>query len=383
MLLTAPIILTLLLASCVTTWQHGIIHETASQARTMHMPLIILYMSMATCSGILVFFVFLLTRSTYRICGMNQEQQGRYEFSKKWNGRKGSSPTDVLTISMVWSSVYGLGVSFFVLGYVYCMGSTLCTFSFLVGLIVASLLESLNWGIPGIEEEEDVDQGQAEKDKTRIAASCVCLFLSFIAMCLMGVHTVRHSTINMAGKITAADTFLAIIFPMFIPMLLRGTSGLHPTMSITGTLEISFPFTLIICTVYIASFLSSTPVLPLHMVRNTLTATLVMPLLLLFSILYTLTCVFRRRIIHMVAPYLVVASGRELTMYRDDAVVICMLFMSLVALGFTLMTTSSEVLEYTVPYMYPLQKEQRSSSSSSDTQMVIFSIAEEQEMGSC
>lgn len=249
----------------VIAWQHVVGHTTTS-AYTMHTPPIILLCSISTCTAIVSYFCTMGAVSMLRYLGVCSRPSLRhgggetscsveYEYSF---GKDGSAADrEVLTLSMVWSGVYGLGLATFFLGYIITMASTLASFSFLVGLCAVSIYETVKARLYSLEHNK---QGMAGPDQARHALAkfdSLVLVTGIICISFMGVH-IASIDMNVAGQISAMDVFMGVIFPAATPWLLRGIgkkrNGSVPVMA---TWEVSLPFTMAMSILFVVGVAGS------------------------------------------------------------------------------------------------------------------------------
>lgn len=371
--LPLPIGMMIGLSLGVIAWQHVVGHTTTS-AYTMHTPPIILLCSISTCTAIVSYFFTMGIASMLRYLGIcsGPPAQGsesscgveyEYSFGKDASGgREG----EVLTLSMVWAGVYGLGLATFFLGYIITMASTLSSFSFLVGLYAVSLYETVKVRMYSLEHGHSA--GKAEHAQARF--NSLILVIGVVCMSFMGVH-IASIDMNMAGRISAVDAFMGVIFPATTPWLLKGIGkGRNGSIPVLATWEVSLPFTMAMSILFIVGVTGSGSV-PyqvrshiarytnclqcLHRVdgilslfvlrRNVAAATTIMPFAWGVAMLCILQSVFHNNTIHVFATFMTVASGRELTLYNTNPVVWCMFITSLFMFAVVMITHSKYALD--------------------------------------
>jgi hypothetical protein len=248
------------------------------------------------------------------------------------------SAGDVLTISMVWTNIYGLGVASFFTGYICTMASTLSTFSFVVGLSVVSVYEAVAERIPS---EKNGDTG-----KLRNGLHFVSLILSLITMILMGVH-VANINMNSIGNIRAEDVFFGILGPLLTPLLLKSVK--RPNTTILGTLEISFPVTMFIC----VTFMSTALALGMRpyesnseLARNMVAVTIMLPSAWGTTLYFIMYCTCRKRVVYIFSTFLVVFAGREFTLSKSDRIVISCFAFSIIPFILVVVSSSWDFLRW-------------------------------------
>jgi hypothetical protein len=247
------------------------------------------------------------------------------------------SAGDVITIGMVWTNIYGLGVASFFTGYICTMASTLSTFSFVVGLSVVSVYEAVMERIPS---------EQGDTSKLRNGLHFASLILSLITMILMGVH-VASINMNSIGNIRAEDVFFAILGPLFAPLLFKSVK--RPNTTILGTLEISFPVTMFIC----VTFMSTALALGMRpyessseLARNMVAVTIMLPSAWGTTLYFIMYCMCRKRVVYILATFLVVFAGREFTLSKSDRIVIACFAFSVIPFILAVVSSSWDFLRW-------------------------------------
>lgn len=157
------------------------------------------------------------------------------------------SSGDILTLTMVWTNVYGLGVACFFLSYITTMASPLATYSFIVSLCTLSIYEAVQER--RFPAERMWNAGRASGQLRAALHSCV-LVLCLMGMCIIGVH-VSGVHRQAVGSIHPEDVFLGILGPICTPLLLKAVRRPHTT--IVGTLETSAPFTFFMAITFMAT----------------------------------------------------------------------------------------------------------------------------------
>ena len=313
------------LSTGVLTWQHVVGH-TSVTAKSMHLAPIVLLTSISTCTGAVIFFIIMSGLAAVRVLSLYRSiPQGEVDIeseeSKAEEGpEKNSSPKrdDIMTTSMVWTNVYGLGIAMFFLSYVCTMASTLATFSFSVGMAFVCIMDAVQerytsssaWP-PG---------SKYERFRSLLHASC--LTFTIASMCTVGAH-VSSMNVNRIGNILPEDVFLGVVGPCLTPFLLKGVRGHRG--GLVSTIEISLPFTMFICVTFMCTALAMgmRPYESQEEIgRNLAAATTLMPLAVGASAYYVLHCTTRRRSLYVFSTFMMVLMGRELTMNRGSVVVI-------------------------------------------------------------
>jgi hypothetical protein len=244
---------------------------------------------------------------------------------------------DILTVSMVWTNVYGLGVAGFLLSYLVTMASTLATFVFIVGLSVVAVYEAVQERRMPANRQWKVGK---KKGKVRSAVHSLILLIGLVVMVLTGVH-VASIHMNAIDDIRAVDVFFAILAPLATPLLLKAVKRPHTT--VMGTLEISLPFTAFICTTFLTTALAMgmRPYeAPTELVQNLVAATTFLPFSWGASLMFVLHATFRRRILYVFCSFLTVFVGREFSMYRGVRIVIASLCLCVVMFTLTVLVSS-------------------------------------------
>lgn len=275
------------LSVCVIAWQHVVGH-TYTTAQSMHLAPIVLLTSISTCTGGVLFFIFMSILAMLRwasvyhkvsqvddvemsaatstldpdIDSKEFDRDGEEQVKRIMNRvatPNGGQPTglegkvlrgDLMTISMVWTNVYGLGLSSFFLSYVSTMASSLATFSFVVGMSAVSIAEAVRERTSGAQSSwlHGTPQG-----KCRSFLHTLVLVMSIGSMCTVGAH-VSSIHVNQIGTLRAEDVFLGIVGPCLSPMLLRCVK--RPQITTLSTIETSLPFTMFICVTFMTTALA-------------------------------------------------------------------------------------------------------------------------------
>lgn len=251
---------------------------------------------------------------------------------------------DIFTVSMIWSNVYGLGAACFVLMPIMTMASSLCTFSFLLGLNAASVFEA-------IQERRDPQykfkQWSAGKRGARVRNTLhtCALLLANVSIIMIGAN-IFSMQMNQAGYIKVDDVFLGIIAPHLTPIILRGVRRPHTT--ILCTMEVALPFTAFMACMCIISMIGM-GLKPFEMqhqlARNMVAVTILLPGFFGIVIMYTLHCTFRRRMLYILCTFLVVFVGKQFTFSRDQPAVIGSFVLSAIAFGIVLATSSKSTMK--------------------------------------
>lgn len=250
---------------------------------------------------------------------------------------------DILTVTMVWTNVYGLGVSAFFLSYIVTMSSTLSTFSFVVGLSAVSMYEAIQERRFPMQRQWNAGQVTGQ---FRSAAHFSILVLCIVSMSIIGVH-VSSINMNQVNNIRAEDVFLGILGPVFTPLMLKGVRRPHTT--IIGTLETALPFTVFMCVTFIATSMAMgmRPYeSPEEIARNVLAATTLLPFTWGVSILYILYCTCRKRMVYVFSAFMVVLTGRELTLSRNSGVVVSSFVFAVTAFAISMLASSSTTIRW-------------------------------------
>lgn len=253
------------------------------------------------------------------------------------------SSGDILTLTMVWTNVYGLGIACFFLSYITTMASPLSTYSFIVSLSALSIYEAVQERRFPMERQWNVGRASGQ---LRTALHSGVLVLCLIGMCIIGVH-VSDVHRGMVGRIKVEDVFLGILGPISTPLLLKAVRRPHTT--IVGTLETSAPFTFFMAITFMATAmaLGMRPYeSPQAVARNVVAATILMPAAWGGSIVLILHCVFRRRLLYVLAVCMVVSTGREFTLHKRNAHVIASLLFSIVAFILATIASSNKSIRW-------------------------------------
>jgi hypothetical protein len=332
--------------------------------------------------------------------GKEADKEAGKEAGKRMPPGRGAA-AEVLTLSMIWSGVYGLGLSTFFLSYILTMASTLATFSFVVGLYTMSLYEHCTMRVealfgPGTqlwagENGAATDnsaaasaaarlQRKSQEERMRSGMHVVVLLLALICLTFLGVHVSRID-MNRAGHISLVDVFMAVIFPMLTPILLKTIScrrdralgrrayhrqggrcaqaaasspdrGAVQRLSVPcvlATWEVSLPFAMAMCVLFIVSMVGGGGMprqVRDHVARNIAAATTIIPMAWSLSMVVLLEAVFQSNMIEVLATVLVVASGREFTLHKSDAVVACMFVVAVPTFLLTLLVSNRGIMSH-------------------------------------
>ena len=361
---SAPLMLMISLVTSVITWQHVIGH-TYTSAQSMHMAPIILLTSISTCTGSVLFFMSMATVAIWRClltpfrkfsppnisqCTEELAPEIRPDIDAKSFAARATSQVkhesmgdgsvarrvfrgDILTITMIWTNIYGLGIASFFMSYVATMASSLCTFSCVVAMSVVSLYEAYMERADPIKRQWHVGRGTG---KVRAALHTTVMVISIASVCTIGAH-VAGIHVNSIGYIQPEDVFLGIIGPVVTPFLLKGVR--RPHITTLATLETSLPFTVFIC----VTFMSTALALGMRpyessneLGRNIAAATTLLPLSWGLVTICVLHCVFRRRMLYVFSTFMTVFAGRELTISKNSNVVIATFILQFVAFMLTI-----------------------------------------------
>lgn len=199
---------------------------------------------------------------------------------------------DILTITMIWTNVYGLGAASFFMSYVCTMASSLATFSCIVSMVAISIYEAIQERRHPFERQWRIGRAAGA---LRSGLHTMILVLSIGSMCTIGAH-VAAIHVNSIGTIQPEDVFLGIIGPVIAPLLLKMVKRPHTSM--IATMEISIPFTMFIC----ITFMSTALALGMRpyesqgeIARNIVATTTLLPFAWGCCTACILHCVFRRR----------------------------------------------------------------------------------------
>jgi hypothetical protein len=246
---------------------------------------------------------------------------------------------DILTVTMVWTNVYGLGLACFLLMPVITLASTLAVYNFLIGLNLVTLYEM--WQERKGDSMYKYRQWQAGRMGARIrnALHVVALLFANVVIVLMGTH-VASIHMNHIGQIKVEDVFLGIIGPLVCPILLKGVRRPHTT--IVGTMELALPFCAFLACTFMISVLAmgmKPYEIQQQLSRNMVAATVILPAFFGGVIMYILHCVMQRRMLYVLCTFLVVFVGRQFTFSKQQPTVYSSLLLS--ALGFFIVTITS------------------------------------------
>lgn len=250
---------------------------------------------------------------------------------------------DILTVNMVWTNVYGLGVSAFFLSYIVTMSSTLSTFSFVAGLSAVSLYEAIQERRFPMQRQWNVGQVTGQ---FRSAAHLAILLLCITSMSIIGVH-VSGITMNHTNNIRTEDVFLGILGPISTPLMLKGVRRPHTT--IIGTLETALPFTVFMCVTFIATSMAMgmRPYeSPEEIARNVIAATTLLPFTWGISILYILYCTCRKRMVYVFSAFMVVLTGREVTLNKNSGIVVSSFVFAVCAFCISIIASNSTSIQW-------------------------------------
>lgn len=250
---------------------------------------------------------------------------------------------DILTITMVWTNVYGLGMASFFMSYIATMASSLCTFSCVVAMSAVSIYEAYKERVDPIRRQWNAGRGTG---KLRSGLHSIVLTISIASMCTIGAH-VAGVHVNSIGYIQPEDIFLGIVGPVVTPFLLKSVRRPHTTT--ISTLETSLPFTVFIC----GTFMSTALALGMRpyetqneLGRNVAAATTLLPLAWGMVTFYVLHCIFRRRMLYVFSTFMVVFAGRELTMSKGSSVVLATFFLQLFSFMLTIASSNTMALDW-------------------------------------
>lgn len=252
---------------------------------------------------------------------------------------------DILTVTMVWTNVYGLGLACFLLMPIITMASTLATYTFIVGLNIITLYEML-------QERRDPSYRFRQWRAGRVGARVrnglhsAAFFLANVVIILMGMH-VASIHMNKIGQIKVEDVFFGIVGPLLAPLLLKGVRRPHTT--ILGTMELALP-----CAAFLAcAFMISVLAMGMRpyevkdqLSRNMVASTILLPGFFGGVIMYTLHCVLRRRILYVLCTFLVVFVGRQFTFSKQQSVVSSSLVMATICFLVVVVTSSKPLMNF-------------------------------------
>lgn len=250
---------------------------------------------------------------------------------------------DILTITMVWTNVYGLGVASFFMSYVVTLASSLCTFSCVVSMSAVSIYEAYKERVDPIRRQWNAGRSTG---KLRSGLHSTVLIISIASMCTIGAH-VAGVHVNSIGYIQPEDIFLGIVGPVMTPFLLKSVRRPHTTT--ISTLETSLPFTVFICATFMATALAL-GMRPYEsqneLGRNVAAATTLLPLAWGMVTFFVLHCIFRRRMLYVFSTFMTVFAGRELTMSKGSSVVLATFFLQLFAFMLTIASSNTFALDW-------------------------------------
>ena len=394
--------LMLSLSMSVITWQHVVGH-TYTTAQSMHMANIMILTSISTCTGSVLFFIGIALISMWNYMTPNcwgnpplppwatpkplsvddvdtctddlapsdipPPPIGDTDIDAKAYALRAQSQTksigdtvvaarvlrgDILTITMVWTNIYGLGIASFFMSFIATMASSLCTFSCLVSMSVISLYEAYR------ERSDPLSRGWDNgkpAGKIREALHVIILTMSIASMCTIGAH-VGGVHINAIGYIKQEDIFLGIIGPVITPFLLKIVR--RPHITTISTLETSLPFTMLLCVTFMATGLAL-GMRPYEssneLARNITAATTLLPLSSGVVLVYLLHCIYRRRMIYIFSTFMVVFAGREITVSKNSSVVVAAFFLQLLAFILTIIASTPRALGYVAGMMNGNERE--------------------------
>lgn len=273
---------------------------------------------------------------------------GLVDYSIAYHNNKGSDkqllPGDILTVTMVWTNVYGLGLAFFLLMPIVTMGSTLAVYNFILGLDLVVVYET-------IQERRDpmyrYKQWRAGLLGARIrnGLHMAALLIANVVIILMGTH-VSSIHINKVGQIKVEDVFLGVIAPLLTPFLLKAVRRPHTT--IVGTMELAMPFCAFLALTFMISVLAM-GMKPFEvkeqLSRNMVAATILLPLFYGGVIMYMLHCILRRRMLYVLCSFLTVFVGRQFTFSKQQPVVSSSFVLSSITFLIVITTSSNTIMK--------------------------------------
>lgn len=252
---------------------------------------------------------------------------------------------DILTMTMVWTNVYGLGIAVFLLMPIITMASTLAAYNFIVGLNAVTVFEM-------IQERNDPQYKFRQWRAGRLGASIrnalhvSAVLLVNVVVVLMGLH-VASIEINKIGQIKVEDVFFGIVGPLLTPVLLKRVRRPHTT--IMGTMELAMPFSAFLALTFMISVLAM-GMKPYEvreqLSRNMVASTIILPTFFGGVVMYILHCVLRRRMLYVLCTFLVVFVGRQFTFSRQQYMVSASLVLSIICFFIVMITSSKKVMKW-------------------------------------
>lgn len=252
---------------------------------------------------------------------------------------------DILTVTMVWTNVYGLGLAFFLLMPIITMASTLAMYNFIVGLQAVTMFEI-------VQERRDPQYRFKQWRAGRIGARIrnglhmAAFILSNVVFVLMGVH-VASIQINKIGKIKVEDVFFGIIGPLLAPILLKKVRRPHTT--ILGTMELAMPFSAFLSLTFMVSVLAMgmKPYdIKEQLSRNMVASTVILPVFFGGVIMYVLHCVLRRRMLYVLVTMTLVFVGRQFTFNNKQPLVSASFILACISFFIILVTSSKYTMKW-------------------------------------
>lgn len=254
---------------------------------------------------------------------------------------------DILTVTMVWTNVYGLGLACFCMSYIITMASTLASFSFMAGTSSICVYELVQERWNPMKDQWRLGRPES---KLRSALHIMALLIGIIGMSLLG-HHITSIRMNTVGNIRGEDALFGIVAPILTPLLLKAVRRPHTT--IIGTVEVALPFACCICLVFlVASISGASGHLPSDISqqgRNIAVSATILPAVWGCSLMYMLHCIFRKRMIYVFCSFLLVFAGRELTMHRKEAAVLGSFVLCLISFSFCVIASFKKVLLAAAP----------------------------------
>lgn len=249
---------------------------------------------------------------------------------------------DILTITMVWTNVYGLGAACFFLMYIITMASTLATYTFIVSLYSVCVYEAFRERMMPYHKQWHAGKMSGQ---IRHGLHMFSLCMGFVVVCLLGVH-IGSIQMNKPGHIATEDIFFAILAPLITPWLLKGVRRPHTT--IMGSLEISLPFAAFVSLSFMVTALAM-DMKPYEvrdeLSRNMVAVTIILPVLFGGVIMHFLYFMFRRRMLYVFAAFVLVFTGREFTLDKTQSMVWASFLLSSCMFGGVIMASSKRIIQ--------------------------------------
>lgn len=249
---------------------------------------------------------------------------------------------DILTITMVWTNVYGLGTACFFLMYIITMASSLATYSFLVSLYTVCVYEAIRERMLPYHKHWHAGRMSGQ---IRHGLHMFSMFMGLIVVSLLGVH-IAQIEMNKPNHIEVVDVFFAILAPLATPWMLKGVRRPHTT--IMGSLEISLPFSAFMS----LSFMTTALAMGMkpyeiqdELSRNMVAVTVVLPVLFGGVVMLFLHFMFRRRMLYVFASFALVFTGREFTLDKTQGMVWASFLLSSCMFGAVLMASSKRIIK--------------------------------------